>query len=44
MYAEKKYMLSINEPVINSLDKVDIYYTQDKWRITFGCIKSLHIY
>lgn len=35
--------LSINEPVINNSDKQDTYYRQDKWRINFGFIHSLHI-
>lgn len=42
MYAENN-TLSINEPVINNSDKLDTYYRQDKWRINFGFIHSLHI-
>lgn len=34
----------MNDPVINKLDKVDTYYTQDKWRINFGFINSLHLW
>lgn len=33
----------INQPVINNSDKVDNYYTQDKWGINFCFINSLHI-
>lgn len=39
----KTTTLLINKPVINNSDKVDAYYTQDKWRINFCFINSLYI-